>query len=527
MTDQDHLRRIDALTQNARSTWFALLAALVFVGITLMGVEHIDFYGVDRATSLPLVNFEVPTRYFFVAAPVLTAAVYSYFHLNLIRLWDALGAAPARVGGVRLGDAVSPWLVSDAALDVRARYRKDNSTRRRALEGPATLLNLVIGWGFGLIVLAFLWHLSLPARSFAISVSAGTALVVSLIVGLASLTSMMTRMRHPEQVAPVALRLAAGRYAVLALLTIAIGGLTYVRTEGETETLARLDLTGEALVVRPAGWLLYEDAKREFRADWCRREYFDGPCDTSAEQDAAYQFEFETRRAAARSDMRRADWDTPGVASIDFRNATLFNAFLVGANLSGADLSQADMSFAQMEGANFSGAQMTETRLYKARMEQASLIQTTMDRAILGEANLMATELIYTRLMGTRDRVTSLQGTDLRGSVMMGGMIRYVELSGITFDEQTDFRNVFLDGSVSMTPELRAQMGYPCQWVDRELTDDAEYYGYWRGWVETAPAYIWPMLWEFVAPEPFRNVPAIAPPEGCMWHLEQMPAFTR
>ena len=50
MTDQDHIDRIDALTRNARNTWFTLLAALVFVSVTLMGVEHIDFYGVDRAT---------------------------------------------------------------------------------------------------------------------------------------------------------------------------------------------------------------------------------------------------------------------------------------------------------------------------------------------------------------------------------------------------------------------------------------------------------------------------------------------
>ena len=38
MTDQDHLDRINALTRNARQTWFALLAALVFVGIYLMWV---------------------------------------------------------------------------------------------------------------------------------------------------------------------------------------------------------------------------------------------------------------------------------------------------------------------------------------------------------------------------------------------------------------------------------------------------------------------------------------------------------
>ncbi|MDK3072018.1 hypothetical protein QO034_02760 [Sedimentitalea sp. JM2-8] len=49
-----------------------LLGVLVFVGITLLRVEHIDFYGIDRATALPLVSVEMTTRSFFVAAPIWT-----------------------------------------------------------------------------------------------------------------------------------------------------------------------------------------------------------------------------------------------------------------------------------------------------------------------------------------------------------------------------------------------------------------------------------------------------------------------
>jgi hypothetical protein len=201
MTDQDHLDRINALTRNARQTWFALLAALVFVGITLMGVEHIDFYGVDRATKLPLVSVEVPTRAFFIAAPILIAAIYGYFHLYLIRLWDALGAAPARLNGIRLGDAIAPWLVADAALDYRARNRSDNSTTQRALEFPAALLNLLLAWGFGLFVLAAFWWMSMPARLPWMTSLAGASFLVSLFTGGASLAAMIHRLRS-ERITP-------------------------------------------------------------------------------------------------------------------------------------------------------------------------------------------------------------------------------------------------------------------------------------------------------------------------------------
>lgn len=62
------LARVEAISTNARATWFALLGLLTFVLITLLSVKDIDFFGYGRATTLPLVNVDVPTLYFFWAA---------------------------------------------------------------------------------------------------------------------------------------------------------------------------------------------------------------------------------------------------------------------------------------------------------------------------------------------------------------------------------------------------------------------------------------------------------------------------
>jgi hypothetical protein len=185
----DPVARINALTTNARNTWFVLLGVLVFVSITLMGVQHVDFYGVDRRTDLPLVNVAVPTWLFFYAAPLLITAVYGYFHLYLIRLWDALGAAPAWVNRLRLGDSITPWLVSDAALHLRARRRQDNCASPRAMEWPAAILNLLLAWLFGLGVLSWTWLVSLAARDFAMTATAAIGLLASVTVGYVSLRS--------------------------------------------------------------------------------------------------------------------------------------------------------------------------------------------------------------------------------------------------------------------------------------------------------------------------------------------------
>jgi hypothetical protein len=251
MTDQDHIDRIDALTRNARNTWFTLLAALVFVGITLMGVEHIDFYGVDRATKLPLIGVNVPTRYFFVAAPILITGIYGYFHLYPIRLWDALSIAPSRTKGTRLGETISPWLVTDAALHLRLWFRTDNCTPPRSMEMLATLLNGFIAWGFGLLVLYFLWTLSFAARTFWITGIAGVSFGLAAFMGYSSLSMMLDRMWKSHDGSASYLWSKAHQMVFGVGVICMIGVQGYQRTSGSIERLAGLNLYGENIIEKP------------------------------------------------------------------------------------------------------------------------------------------------------------------------------------------------------------------------------------------------------------------------------------
>ncbi|MEL6197359.1 MAG: hypothetical protein AAFT19_05905, partial [Pseudomonadota bacterium] len=100
-----HIREI---SQNARTTWFGLLALLAFIGVTLMAHEDAHFFARDVETQLPLVNISVPTVAFFIGAPLLLTAVYAYLHLYLVVLWDALARAQDEVDGVALVDRIYP-----------------------------------------------------------------------------------------------------------------------------------------------------------------------------------------------------------------------------------------------------------------------------------------------------------------------------------------------------------------------------------------------------------------------------------
>lgn len=533
-TVPDPVERIDALTRTARNTWFALLGLLVFVGITLMGVEHIDFYGVDRATKLPLVNIDVPPAFFFIAAPILTSAFYIYFHLHLIRLWDALGAAPALVGGRPLGDAVLPWLVTDAALTLRQRLRRDGCATARALDAPSTLLNIALIWGLGLLVLGFLWAMSMTARTFWMTAIACAASVAAGYAGLWSGRMLVVRLGTGRG------RLSSWPSTRLIMLLAAamLVALSYLRTEGPPDRLAPIRMLGLPVVEKPAGWLPHEIARRDFFAEWCRREETD--CDLDA-LSVALRFEFDEewrmRRGAAVSALRKPDWHHFGRVKPDFRKALLQRSFLAGANLQSAQLTGADLGGAQMEGADLSGAQLQGARLFGAQMQGADL----------SGAQMQGANLSFTLLTGEPDEpqrpfeivfsgdqpLKTLASTFLGAVENQGGALRAIDLTVAEFDPATDFRNAFLDASVTVTDAFRAQMGNPCQWA-AEVLGDEEFFGRWRGWIEAGSmdhggiqtpfgSVKLSVQWEVIAPSEWRDVGPIPPPEGCAWKTGPMP----
>ena len=462
----NEIDRIDALTSNARKTWFALLGVLVFVGITLMGVEHIDFYGVNRATKLPLVNVEVPTFYFFVAAPILTAAIYGYFHLYLIRLWDALGDAPAIVKDTPVGDLIAPWLVSDAALHFRHRLRGDDCATPRTLEGGAMLLNFLLAWLFGLIILYFLWRLSMPARTFWMTAIACLSFVVAIIVGTSSIAMMARRMKEPFDGIPP--KLWASPFQVLGILigTSALLYESYLRTEGPPKRLASLDMIDEQIVARPGDWLSYDFARAEFRAAWCRREGI--KCSEFAAHERRFTVEWMSRRHAKLAALQFPTWHKIGREKPDLRKAKLYSTFMAGVSLWAA----------RLDGATLDHAQMEETALNFAKMPGAKLTNTYLERA----------KLNYSYLTSPALHPANMVDANLSAAINEGGAMRSMDMTGVRFSPMTDFRNVFMDGSVIVPKEFAEQMGTPCQWVKQTLADP-EFFSLWRWWVRQNPVY--------------------------------------
>ncbi len=231
--DKDTLERIDTISKNARGLWFGLLAALVFSGITLLRIEDIDFFGVNRTTQLPLVGVSVPVTAFFAAGGALTTAIYVYFHLYLVQLFEALGEVEPMPKGIPLSKSVYPWMVTDALIRWRSRLRDDDgSAARRALGRLSSLVSFVVVWLFGLGIIWYFWWRSMPAHNEAMTLLLGVLLVLALWVGNSTIFAARDYLAGRRRTAR-ALRLA--RWPMVVIITLTILPLSWIRTEGGLE----------------------------------------------------------------------------------------------------------------------------------------------------------------------------------------------------------------------------------------------------------------------------------------------------
>lgn len=402
------IERINEISQLARTAWFSLIAYLLFVGVTLLGVEDADFFVPTRQTQLPLVDVQIPTASFFYAAPILGAALYTYLHLFLIKLWEAHGAARTRDA-----DPTHHWLVNDYAL-IR---QGDPAARARPLSWMIGWITLLLVWLAGPIILGYAWWRSMPAHDEWMTLLIAACFFTALCVGFTSWTTARTRLRNNDA------HRAGPRHKLAAVAcALAIVAISWLRTEGgfdhyvnaaidayeernpvssyddwERAQVAREDwvaesafaltgaflapteLSGAALGGEPADWREHDYARGRYREDWCERHDVplatcesigaigdpdggeanaaraawckqgrigDDTCSTEfADFEASFVAEWTRERAAYLAQL-----DAPDQVGRDLRRANLADAFLAGAELRQARLEGADLRGARLEG---------------------------------------------------------------------------------------------------------------------------------------------------------------------------------
>ena len=425
------LEQIAKLSQNARMSWFSLLALLVFVGVTLMGHKDSDFFAFGAETELPLVSISVPTASFFIAAPALTTALYVYLHVYLHGLWVALAKCPPRVGEDPLEERLSPTMLGTAALAIRRRWRRETGDPVEGSQTASVAISFLMVWVLGPVVIFFLWWRSMPYHHEWLTLSVAACLWIALIAGGNSLVHMIHLMRSGEQYPYGLFRLPLARPTriISLVLLVVLAIISWDTTEsGRFVPLAPANLAGAELTRKPADWLYYdmwiEDWEHQFRIRECPN---DAQAAGSCADEKRDQFERETEQRWA---IRTDSLDAANLPEADLRRADLRLAFLSGANfgpvwaipgtrpLIGARLDGADMRSAWLEGANFRFARLSGTSLNSARLQGARFTAAGLQEAQFRSARLESADFSSAQVQGAR--FSEAQGQNVRFSFAQG-----------------------------------------------------------------------------------------------------------
>jgi len=495
------LGQIAEIARNVRATWFALLGFLAFAGVTLLGVEDADFFAFGRETALPLVGVTIPTRSFFWTAPLLLAALYVYFQLQLRQLWRALALALCHHPAETLKPLIHPGLLTEYGLDLAGACEIDPLARLQRF-----VLWLLVWLAAPLVLVAFWWR-AMPAHDEWLTLTGGAAVLVALYVGRANWTDAHARLHPGRARAPGRLRRWARRVlAALAVVVVAL--VSWLRTEGGLDhyaeraiaswnaawpqrpvlaergprrawiaaqpwlpaarfagdgswpwsparllAMAPVDLTDVELVPRPADWRDHDIAEATFRDRWCRER---GVCgELSGHQLATYEETWRAEREAALANLAPLS-----LAGADLRAARLAGAFAVGVDFTGARLDGAGLRDARVEAATFRSATLRNAAFVDARLENASFYEATFDgadfwRARLDGALLRAARGPETRFAAARLRDVHLVAAELAGADFHAADLRGADLMGAMLPG-ANFTLARLDGARLERARLRA-----------------------------------------------------------------------
>lgn len=499
-----HIERINELTRTARTSWFGLLSYLAFVGVTLVGVQDADFFIIERETQLPLVGVSIPTLTFFWVAPALGAALYTYFRLHLVKLWEAISVPPAAAGDERLSERLAPWLVVDFAL----MFRKDALPPERPMVWLTWGVSLLLSYIAGPLVLGFFWIKSMPAHEWELTIlGCGLPFAASLYSGTSSLSYLWFRI-HGGTVRS-ARTLWAGR-ATWLLIFAAVSAIGSFRTyqpighyyldervrqalmaEGMSDraieqrlqlkfwnrwwltSLSRAELAKVDFVATPTEWRDFETARKDYRIDWCGAngvpKIVCGPASPFAEADGVLWFR---RLEWCRDTME--DWNEAKLAEqCETEFLALDNTFAVSwdnerdaqfrelkaRGLSGRDLRNANLSETRLAGANLNGARLEGAILISARLEGAILRGAGLEGANLRMAQLEEANLDGARLAGANLSRARLEGAflnseaRLEGANLIEARLEGASLIRARFDEETNFDAATFHGAALKSVE--------------------------------------------------------------------------
>ena len=409
MSYEDELKHIEHISVNARGTWFALIAALLFSAIAVAGVNDSDFFSHDSSLTLPIINFAVPIESFFISAPVIVLGLFVYLHLYLGKLWralDALGANPELESAIE--NVVFPWLVSDAAIYLRPNV-SEKEYRRLTIVIVFALL-----WLAGPFVLLLFWWRSFTPHSVWLTLWVGLILGLGVVCAALSLLAFWKVIRKTSEETYNSQKKFVYELAVVGCLLIAVIGflrvggfnlnthencLGWIGPTVATQLpfglpdwpVQSANLYNAEIVQRPSDWIPHHEAETRFLAQYSGKK----PKDISGKESwmKTARAAFDQEQKARRDSLKSQNFECKNLQKLEAQEA-----FLLGAKMRKADLRGANFLSAILEGADLRQAKLQRAKLRFAKLQTAILWEADLSHACFEKADLTRADLSKSNL---------------------------------------------------------------------------------------------------------------------------------
>jgi len=404
----------------------------------------------NAPAPIPLAGHAIPMLSFYLAAPMIVAAVYIAFHFHLQKLWDGMEELPAVFpDGRRIAEFAGATMI---ALAPRA-LREPESEKKRFARARRMMAHTFAYWMVPATLL-LAWARYLPEQDWR-----GSLLQIFFLLAAAAMSGFLPRAENGI-FAPTAkigqrkkriweswhmgrfMTLTAAGCALLVVFTLGtmlgaprqlsraphLAAGDFRRWPAYVFGVAGYDpfpnLAGARISDAPAGWsgkIADLGAVKGARLGSASLRY--------AEADGAF---------FANAEMEGGDFSGGDFAQADFRGANLARANVSSADLSRADFRDADLRYADLAGlvatdARFGGANFYNAILTGARMDRVSMAKSDLRQADLENAEMNEADFRGAYLGGVKFDRARLAGAKFGGAFMDGAQLEQADLRDASF----------------------------------------------------------------------------------------------
>jgi uncharacterized protein YjbI with pentapeptide repeats len=465
----EELNNIAESSKTASHTFLVMVAACVYVWLTVASTTDASLLTNSFSCSLPIIQTSIPIVGFYLAAPALLLAIFIYFHIHLRNNWEGLANLPAIFpDGRRLDQVVYPWFLNGfvcAHFPILRDHRPPFSRFQ-------VLVSLFLAWIFVPLTLFLIWGRYIIRHDWLLTFLHISLFLISLYFMSRSLTLTRSILRGgtPKLIL---------RWLALIVASVVIIGISFGMIHGMANDIDDLKVehySMQRLIPRVFSFVRCPFANLEEvdvstkPANWTGKEEEIAFVKGAPLKDRNLRYVKAKGSFLVNADLRSTDLLGADLRFADLRKANLWRANLQKAKLEGSNLWGANLEKAELIGANLRKVNVNNVNLKESNLQQADLSKTyfeTVDltgailiksdlqdsrfkNVFLSNSDLTAVNLVRaqfenvtmagSKLNGANLKWSRLQKTNLRGTDLQGANLEGASLEGAEDLEVTKIR---------------------------------------------------------------------------------------